>query len=252
VGNEWPGYAAPQPGDGPAWIAVIGRERGQYPAIEVAYLPLPCQHCRVAPCIAAARDGACFLRPDGIVLIDPVKAKNQRQLQASCPYGAIHWNEDLGLPQKCTLCAHLLDQGWQQTRCVQACPTGALSLHEADERESAKTVPGLEAYLSALGTAPHVRYRNLFRFTRCFLAGSIATRREEGREECALGVCVSLYDQEGKFLAETRTDAFGDFKFDDLAADGSFTLLIARTGEEGKRLFVSLGGKSRCTGVHYI
>jgi Fe-S-cluster-containing dehydrogenase component len=71
-------------------------------------------------------------RADGIVLIDPEKSVGQRSLVAACPYGAIWWNAEKNLPQKCTLCAHLLDTGWKAPRCVQACPTGALSIHHTE------------------------------------------------------------------------------------------------------------------------
>ena len=128
VGNDWPGYAAPQQNAGPSWIRIEARERGEYPMIDVAYLPVPCMHCADAPCIKAAREGAIYKRPDGIVMIDPLKAKGQRQVVQACPYHAIVWNEEAQAPQKCTMCAHLLDKGWEKTRCVQSCPTGALSM----------------------------------------------------------------------------------------------------------------------------
>ena len=80
-----PEYAAPQPGQGPSWIAIQAKERGQYPFIDVAYLPTPCMHCDNAPCIKAAEDGAVFKRPDGIVLIDPVKAKGQKESHQRLP-----------------------------------------------------------------------------------------------------------------------------------------------------------------------
>ena len=127
VDNDWPCYSAPMPDHGQSWIVTEGKERGQYPFVDVAYLPSLCMHCDNPPCINAAANGACYKRSDGIVLIDPLKAKGQEELVKACPYGAIRWNEALKLPQKCTFCAHLLDSGWEQTRCVQSCPTGALS-----------------------------------------------------------------------------------------------------------------------------
>ena len=135
VGNAWPGYAAPQPNEGPSWIRVESKERGQYPMIDVAYLPVPCMHCSDAPCIKSARDGAIYKRPDGIVMIDPAKAKGQKQLAGACPYHAIVWNEEEQVPQKCTMCAHLLDKGWGKTRCIQSCPTGAIAMHFLDPAE---------------------------------------------------------------------------------------------------------------------
>ena len=41
----------------------------------------------------------------------------------ACPYDVIFFNEDLNLAQKCTGCAHLLDDGWAEPRCADACPT---------------------------------------------------------------------------------------------------------------------------------
>jgi Fe-S-cluster-containing dehydrogenase component len=163
VGNEWPGYAAAQPDQGPGWITVRGKERGTYPFIDVAYLPVPCMHCSDSPCERAGK-GAVVRRLDGIVIIDPIKAKGRKDLLSCCPYGSIRWNEDLHIPQKCTFCAHLLDAGWQKPRCVQSCPTGALSFISADDCEMKKIVEdqGREAYNAAGHTGALVYYRNLF------------------------------------------------------------------------------------------
>ena len=95
VGNDWPGYAAPMPKHGHRWIDILQKERGQQPMIDIAYVPTMCNHCDDAPCIKAAKDGAIKKRDDGIVVIDPVKAKGQKQLVEACPYGHIWWNEEL-------------------------------------------------------------------------------------------------------------------------------------------------------------
>ena len=78
VDNDWPGYAVSQPLHGQLWMNIMRKERGQYPLIDVAYLPVPCMHCDNAPCIKAARDGAVYKRDDGIVIIDPIKAMDQK------------------------------------------------------------------------------------------------------------------------------------------------------------------------------
>ena len=77
------------------WIDIRSNERGSGPLMDVAYLPVMCQHCDDAPCIAAAKNGAVTKRPDGIVHIDPVKAKGQKAIADACPYGAVRWNEKL-------------------------------------------------------------------------------------------------------------------------------------------------------------
>src|SRR4029077_16203342 len=113
------------PKHGHKWINILQKERGQVPMIDIAYVPTMCNHCDHAPCIAKAGD-AVKKREDGIVLIDPEKARGRKDLVEACPYGHIWWNEELQLPQIWPFDAHLLDQGWQQTRGQQACPTGAM------------------------------------------------------------------------------------------------------------------------------
>jgi Fe-S-cluster-containing dehydrogenase component len=127
-GNDYAGYSAAQPYSGQFWIRIIEKERGQYPKVKVAYTPIPCMQCENAPCIDAALNGAVYHRADGILIIDPEKAKGQKQMVDACPYRVIYWNEEKSIPQKCTFCAHLLDQGWREPRCVEVCPTKALFL----------------------------------------------------------------------------------------------------------------------------
>jgi Fe-S-cluster-containing dehydrogenase component len=216
VGNDFPGYAAPQPRHGHHWIEIKRRVRGAEPMVDAAYVPSTCNHCDAAPCVEAARGEAIYKRPDGIVIIDPQKAKGRRDLVEACPYGAIWWNEELELPQKWIFDAHLLDQGWTQPRCVQACPTGAMrSLCVEDEAMQEKAQhEGLETLHPELRTRPRVYYRNLHRFTKCFVGGSVICERE-GQVECLAGARVVL-QQGGKAIAEALSDTFGDFKFDGL------------------------------------
>jgi Fe-S-cluster-containing dehydrogenase component len=242
-GNDWPGYARAQPLQGQRWMNILRKERGAFPVIDVAYLPKPCMHCDAAPCIRVAQGGAVYKRADGIVIIDPEKSVGQKNLVSACPYGAIWWNAEKNLPQKCTLCAHLLDTGWKAPRCVQACPTGALSIQRAE--------PGSLALLredpqwSILGgprnpTRPRVVYKNLFRYTACFIAGSVATRRN-GIEECVADLSVNLV-RDGGILHQATTDSFGDFKFDGLAADsGAYRIDIDPGDGEKHQVEASLG-----------
>jgi Fe-S-cluster-containing dehydrogenase component len=214
--NDWPGYSSPQPLHGQRWMNIMRKERGQYPLIDVAYRPTPCMHCDNAPCIKAAKDGAVYKRDDGIVIIDPVKSKGQEAIVNACPYKAIWWNEEKQLPQKCTLCAHLLDQGWEKTRCVQACPTGALSFIKLEDHEMSGLVEKekFERLHDEKGTLPRVWYKNLYRYEKCFIAGSVAFEHE-GITECAEGSLIVL-SKDGKSISETITDNYGDFKFDGL------------------------------------
>lgn len=242
VDNDFPGYSRSQPRHGHRWMNIMRKERGQYPLIDVAYLPIPCMHCDNAPCIAKAKDGAVYKREDGIVIVDPEKARGQKGIVDACPYGVIWWNEEKNIPQKCTLCAHLLDEGWKEPRCVQACPTGAMHIVRAEDSEMQKIIESerLEALNPEYKTRPRVHYKNLYRFTRCFIAGSVAVH-VNGKEECAEGAKVTLVNATNEKMGEYMTDNYGDFKFDNLEENSSrYTLQIAYTGYDTKTVEVDL------------
>jgi len=212
-GNEYPGYAAEMPNRGHRWIDIIQREQGQLPMVEVSYLPVTCNHCDNAPCIKAARDGAVIKRADGIVIIVPGKAKGQQQLVEACPYGAIWWNEARQLPQAWPFDAHLLDEGWKKTRGSQVCPTHAMRTLHVEDEEMQRIVKeeGLEVLHPEYGTRPRVYYKNLQRFYKVFVGGTLAGDID-GVTECVEAARVVL-EQDGKAVAEARSDAYGDFRF---------------------------------------
>lgn len=241
-GNDWPGYSVSQPMHGHRWMNILRKERGQYPFVDMAYLPKPCFHCDPAPCMKTISDGTIHKREDGIVIIDPVKAKGRKEIAQACPFGAIWWNEERAMAQKCTLCAHLLDQGWKAPRCVQSCPTGALTIHFLEDRAARDLVRSRKLEMLEQKDGPasaQVLYRNLYRFKRVFIAGSVA--REEGTvEECAAGASVELH-QDGEMIDRKTADAFGDFKFDGLIENsGEYTLHIRFENHPLKKMTVTL------------
>jgi Fe-S-cluster-containing dehydrogenase component len=242
VGNDFPGYAAPMPKHGHRWIDILQKERGQVPMIDIAYVPTMCNHCDDAPCIKAARDGAIAKREDGIVLIDPVKAKGQKQLVEACPYGHIWWNEELGIPQHWPFDAHLIDQGWLKTRGDQSCPTGAMRSVNLDDAEMARIVreEGLETIRPELGTKPRVYYRNLWRYAKCFIGGTVSAEAK-GIVDCVEGARVRLV-RDGAVVAETVSDNYGDFKFDKLDENsGAYTVEVEAPGGAKKSVEAVLG-----------
>jgi Fe-S-cluster-containing dehydrogenase component len=253
-GNDWPGYSKSQPLHGQRWMNISRKERGQFPLIDVAYLPKPCMHCDNAPCMKAAKNGAVYKREDGIVLIDPQKALGQRNIVDACPYGAMWWNEELNMAQKCTFCAHLLDQGWKVSRCVQACPTGALTMLHVEDQKLAEIIRSEK--LDTLGsgevdTQPRVYYKNLHRYSKCILTGSVATTDAVGITDCVVGATVRLL-QQGKSLYEQETDDFGDFKFDGLNEDsGEYEIEVLFSGKS-KRIEIKALKTSRSIGTLWI
>jgi Fe-S-cluster-containing dehydrogenase component len=242
VGNDWPGYAAPMPKHGHRWIDILQKERGQQPMIDIAYVPTMCNHCDDAPCIKAAQDGAIAKRDDGIVVIDPVKAKGQKQLVDACPYGHIWWNVELGLPQAWPFDAHLIDQGWQQTRGQQSCPTGAMRAVKVEDAEMAQLARDetLNVLKPALGTRPRVYYKNLWRYAQCFIGGTLSAATD-GVVDCLEGAAVRLL-KDGAPVAETTSDNYGDFKFDRLdEGSGHYSVEIAAGDRPKKLVEVELG-----------
>jgi len=241
VDNEFLPYSVSQPRHEHRWLNIMRKERGAGSLMDVAYRPTPCMHCDEAPCIKASNNGAVHKRKDGIVIIDPEKSAGMKEIKEACPYNAIWWNEAKGIPQKCTFCAHLLDEGWKTPRCVQACSTGALQavFKEDSEMEQIVNDEKLEPLHPKFQTRPRVYYKNLYRFTRCFIAGSAAYRLN-GLDDCAPDAAVTLL-KESTVIAECRTNYFGDFKFDNLKEDsGEYFIHIVFQNYPEKILKVDL------------
>lgn len=215
VGNDFPGYTAAHDLHGESTIKIHRRVRGDGHMVDAAYLPTLCNHCDDAPCIKAS-GGAITKRADGIVLVDPAKAKGRKDLVVACPYGAIVWNEKALLPQNWTFDAHLLDKGWKEPRCAQSCPTDAIQALKVDDAEMARLIEAqqLQVLKPELKTRPRVHYRNLHRYASDFVGGSLVAQAK-GVRECVAGAKVSLLAG-NRTVAETTSDAFGDFKFDGL------------------------------------
>ena len=123
VGRRWPGMR---------WVSIERKERGQYPMVQVSGLPVFCIHCDDDPCPKNSPPGTIYKREDGLVIIDPRKAKGRPEIVDTCPRGAIYWNEGAKVAQKCTGCVRLPEAGWTETRWSQVCATEATKLVLAD------------------------------------------------------------------------------------------------------------------------
>ncbi|CAL8480763.1 4Fe-4S dicluster domain-containing protein [Caballeronia sp. S22] len=229
VGNDFPGYTAPASADADSPIRILRRVQGDSHMVRTTYLPVMCNHCDEAPCMQVGGD-AIRKRTDGIVIIDPEKARGRKDIVKSCPYKAIVWNEELQLPQTWIFDAHLLDQGWHQPRCQQSCPTDVFETVKLDDAAMADKArrEGLRVLRPNLGTKPRVWYSALERWDTCFIGGSVSAH-VGGAIECVADAAVSLYVGSQK-MAETVSDAFGDFRFDGLAkGSGKYRVEIRHT-----------------------
>ena len=224
--NDYPGYSVSQPMNGQFWMKMVERERGKFPKVKVAYTAVPCMHCENAPCISAGLNGAVYRHKDGIVIIDPQKAKGQKQIVSSCPYRVIYWNEELELPQKCTMCAHMLDAGEKEPRCSEACPTGVIKFGDLDDPESevAKLVASgnTEVLRPEYGLKEKVAYIGL---PKRFVAGAIFFGNTD---ECAMDATVTL--QGNGEIKTTQADNYGDFEFEDLPDNTNYKVKIESPG----------------------
>lgn len=220
VGNDFPTYSAPHAALGNSVVKIDRKVRGGGSMVDTAYLPRMCNHCDDAPCLKAGADGSVRKRDDGIVIIDPVKAKGRRDLVDACPHQAMVWNEEQQLPQIWIFDAHLLDRGWSAPRCVQVCPTSAIEAVKITDASMAQRVAGerLTTLRPELQTRPRVYYRNLHRYTHCFIGGAVSVVMN-GQSECLEAAEVSLR-RAGSIVAQLSTDGFGEFRFDGLPANG--------------------------------
>jgi len=225
-GNDWTPYAKPQPETGQFWLKVNEYVRGQVPHVKMSYVAVMCQHCENASCINACKVGAISKRSDGLVWIDPKKCTGCKLcLDANaCPYGVIYYNPALHIAQKCTGCAHLIDRGWKEPRCADACANYALRYGD----ESSFDLTKAEKLHPEFGLTTKVRYIGL---PKRFIAGTVY---DPGKKEVIIGATCTLTGG-GNFTA--KTDVLGDFWLDGLPA-AEFTLKI-ESGGKTKTMTVS-------------
>jgi len=237
VGNDWPPYSLSEPDVGQFWLKVTEQEMGSTPKLKQAYVPQLCEHCDDAPCMKAATNGAVYKRPDGMVIVDPVLSAGQKQLVAACPYGAIYWNAALNIPQKCTACAHILDDntiagGTQTPRCVNACPTQALKFGDDSDPTIQSLMSQGEVLHPEFGTKPRVYYLNL---PSLFIAGDVY---DPTADECLQGASVTATDLTTGQSYGATTDNYGDFWLENLPGERTYQVSITKAGYLSKTLSV--------------
>jgi Fe-S-cluster-containing dehydrogenase component len=224
-GNDYPPFTLGIQELGEDWLRMHIEERGSGSFTRSECWPEYCRHCEEPACTNTGVSA--YRRGDGIVMIDPECAKGDRTPADACPFGAIAWNGEKDMPQKCTLCAHLLDAGEPEPRCVEACPTGALLFGDANDPGSAVSA-ALSADPALAAQKCIVRYTGK---TGRFVAGSVYLSEAEVAAEAD----VCLLDG-GRTVARTRTNGFGDFFFRDLPEGRRYELEIRMDGRAPKTL----------------
>ena len=105
---------------------------GDFPDVDMYYLPVQCQHCASPECVSVCPTGASVKNDDGTVTIDAETCIGCQSCIPACPYGVRYLNEELNVVQKCTMCAQLVSEG-SLPACVQTCGGRARFFGDLDE-----------------------------------------------------------------------------------------------------------------------
>ena len=93
---------------------------GDWPDVEMYFLPIQCQHCEDPECVKVCPTQASHVTEDGTVQIDKDKCIGCQFCAMACPYGVRYLNEEERVVEKCTLCEQKIAQG-ELPQCVTQC-----------------------------------------------------------------------------------------------------------------------------------
>jgi Fe-S-cluster-containing dehydrogenase component len=235
VGSAYAPWTKPQPETGHFWIDVLSQERGRIPRVRVTHMPLMCQHCANAPCTKACPEGAIKTRPDGLVWIDPAACTGCGLCREACPYDVIYMNDELGIAQKCTGCAHRVDEG-ALPRCAEICPHDAIIFGEDTDSPFRQADRPLETYHPEYQAQPRVYWKGL---PQPWIAGTVI---DAVRDEVIAGATVTATDLFENHTFTVLSDAFGDFWIKNLAPGRKYRVEIKNDGCESVLAVVTTEG----------
>ena len=93
---------------------------GDWPDVEMYFLPIQCQHCEDPECVKVCPTQASHVTEDGTVQIDKDKCIGCQFCAMACPYGVRYLNQTERVVEKCTLCEQRTSQG-ELPQCVSQC-----------------------------------------------------------------------------------------------------------------------------------
>jgi len=237
VGHGYSPWTKPQPDTGHFWIDVQTMESGRIPRVKVSHLPLLCQHCGHAACIKACPESAIKRRADGLVWIDSKSCTGCGLCGPACPYDVIYINKELNIAQKCTGCAHRVDEGLLP-RCVEICPHNAIAF--GDDTSSPFNDIGrdnaLQIYHPEYLADPRVYWKNL---PKPWIAGTIIDAANDEVISAATITSVDLFQDSS---VEVHSDEFGDFCIKGVEKDRKYRIEIKKDGYEKFLAIVTLDG----------
>ncbi len=180
------------------WNEVLPYVEGEYPNVQMTFIPRPCQHCDNPPCVKVCPVKATYKNEEGIVLVDYDRCIGCRFCTVACPYQVRYfnwykpeWPEALkehlnpdpevaprpkGVGEHCTFCIQRLrkarDAAEAEGRaceatdfkpaCVQTCTGNARYFGDLDDPDSLVSQlaasPRAFRLLEDMGTDPKVYY----------------------------------------------------------------------------------------------
>ena len=142
-----------------SWVKQV--ERGRFPNTQRHFLPRLCNHCDSPACVEACPTKASYQRDDGIVMIREERCIGCKLCMAACPYDARFLHPDKKIVNKCTFCAHRVDEGVVPA-CVNTCQGGARIFGDLNDPDSevARLVAreAVQVIGPDFGTEPRVFY----------------------------------------------------------------------------------------------
>ena len=93
---------------------------GDYPEVEMYFLPIQCQHCENPECVQVCPTEASHKLADGTVQVDKEKCIGCQFCAMACPYNVRYLNEQERVVEKCILCEQKIAQG-ELPQCVAQC-----------------------------------------------------------------------------------------------------------------------------------
>ena len=108
-------------------------EGGNWPDVDMYFLPVSCQHCASPECVTVCPTGASRINEeDGTVQIDRDQCIGCGACLTACPYGCRYVDVDTSVAEKCDLCASITSEGGLP-QCVTQCGGMARWYGDLDE-----------------------------------------------------------------------------------------------------------------------
>ncbi|WP_261817750.1 sulfate reduction electron transfer complex DsrMKJOP subunit DsrO [Vibrio gallicus] len=159
----------------------------QHQEVKSFMLPRLCNHCDNPPCVKVCPVQATFQRDDGIVMVDNKRCVACAYCVQACPYDARFINEETLTADKCTFCAHRLEDGLLPA-CVETCTGGARIIGDINDPNShisqlmAEHQHDIKVLKPEAKTIPHVFYIGMAERFTSHIDGQAAIYAPQGEK----------------------------------------------------------------------